>query len=68
MKILTVILTIIPKSQFFGQDYAVQKSDAYWISEWILEQKNITYSNKKIGFEKDGKINPFIHIERPCTK
>lgn len=41
-------IDIIPKSQFFGQDYEVLKSNAYWISEWILEQKKITYSNKKM--------------------
>jgi hypothetical protein len=38
---------IIPKSQVFGSDYSVQKSDAYWISAWILEQKKIQYSAKK---------------------
>jgi hypothetical protein len=27
------------QSQLFGQDYSVSKSDAYWISKWILEQK-----------------------------
>jgi hypothetical protein len=38
---------LIPKSQLFGQDYSVSKSDAYWISKWILEQKDIQYSSKK---------------------
>jgi hypothetical protein len=38
---------LIPKSQVFGQDYSVQKSDAYWISEWILKQKQLQYSSKK---------------------
>ncbi len=37
----------IPKSQVFGQDYEVTKSEAYWISEWILKQKSIQYSGKK---------------------
>lgn len=47
---------LIPKSQFFGQDYDVQKSDAYWISSWILEQKDLQYSCKKwTMFNKDGK-------------
>ena len=27
---------IIPASQVFGQDHDVSKSDAYWISAWIL--------------------------------
>jgi len=38
---------LIPKSQVFGQDYSVNKSDAYWISAWILEQKSLQYSRKK---------------------
>ena len=38
---------LIPDSQYFGRDYDVQKSDAYWVSEWILEKKNIQYSHKK---------------------
>lgn len=45
---------IIPKSQVFGEDYEVQKSDAYWISEWILQQKSLQYSRKKVQwFSKD---------------
>ncbi len=38
---------LIPKSQVFGQDWDVSKSEAYWISKWILEQKSIQYSSKK---------------------
>ena len=38
---------LIPKSQVFGQDYGVSKSEAYWISAWILEQKSLQYSIKK---------------------
>jgi hypothetical protein len=38
---------LIPKSQVFGQDYSVQKSETYWISEWILKQKSLQYSAKK---------------------
>jgi hypothetical protein len=38
---------LIPKSQVFGQDYSVTKSEAYWISEWILKQKSLQYSGKK---------------------
>lgn len=41
---------LIPASQVFGQDYSVQKSDAYWITKWILEQKDLQYSNKKSAF------------------
>lgn len=38
---------IFPKSQIFGQDWDIVKSDAYWIAAWILEKKNIQYSTKK---------------------
>lgn len=38
---------LIPKSQVFGQDYSVTKSEAYWISQWILKQKELQYSGKK---------------------
>lgn len=35
---------IIPASQVFGHDYEVMKSDAYWISAWIM---------KEIGMDAD---------------
>lgn len=38
---------LIPASQVFGQDYEVIKSKAWWISAWILEKKEIQYSQKK---------------------
>lgn len=38
---------LIPASQFFGEDYEVQKGNAYWISAWILDQKDLQYSSKK---------------------
>jgi len=41
---------IIPKSQVFGTDFEVQKSDAYWISAWILDQKELQYSSKKVSY------------------
>jgi hypothetical protein len=34
-----MVATNSKKSQLFKQDYSVSKSDAYWISKWILEQK-----------------------------
>lgn len=47
---------IIPASQVYGQDYDVIKSDAYWISAWILEKKSIQYSHKKEAwFDADTK-------------
>ena len=56
---------IIPASQVFGQDWDVQKSDAYWISAWILEKKSIQYSAKKQAwFDESGKMMPTYTIER----
>ena len=52
---------ILPKSQVFGVDYDVQKSEAYWIGAWILEQKEgFQYSEKKIGW-----FNPDTHRVEP---
>jgi hypothetical protein len=47
---------IIPKSQVFGPDLDVQKSEAYWIAAWILEKKDLQYSSKKQGW-----YNPDTH-------
>lgn len=56
---------IIPASQVFGMDYEVQKSDAYWISAWILEKKSIQYSSKKQAwFDENGNRLPDYTIER----
>ena len=55
---------IIPASQVFGMDYEVQKSDAYWISAWILEKKSIQYSSKKQAwFDENGHQLPTYTIE-----
>lgn len=57
--------SIIPKSQVFGRDWDVMKSEAYWISSWILEQKSIQYSAKKEAwFDEKGNMLPTYHIER----
>lgn len=57
---------ILPKSQVFGQDYSVNKSEAYWISEWILKQKSLQYSAKKEAwFDKETrKMLPTYKIEK----
>ena len=56
---------IIPASQVFGRDYEVMKSDAYWISAWILGKKNIQYSGKKQAwFDENGHMMPTYTIER----
>ena len=55
---------LIPASQIFGPDYDVQKSEAYWISEWILKKKNIQYSTKKeCWFDETGSMLPSYTIE-----
>ena len=60
---------LIPKSQVFGQDNEVVKSDAYWISAWILEQKTLQYSSKKWTiFNKDGKNIGAIEFEHHKPK
>lgn len=54
---------IIPASQVFGQDYEVVKSDAYWISAWILGKKNIQYSTKKEAwFDENGNMLPTYSV------
>lgn len=57
---------IIPKSQVFRQDYSVTKSEAYWISAWILEQKTIQYSGKKQAWfdSVTRKMQPTWKIEK----
>lgn len=56
---------VIPASQVFGQDWDVQKCDAYWISAWILSKKSIQYSQKKQAwFDENGKMLPTYTIER----
>ena len=56
---------ILPASQVFGMDYDVQKSDAYWISAWILSKKSIQYSTKKQAwFDENGHMMPTYTIER----
>lgn len=56
---------IIPASQVFGQDYEVMKSEAWWISAWILGKKSIQYSGKKQAwFDEDGHMMPTYTIER----
>lgn len=56
---------IIPSSQVYGQDFDVQKSDAYWISGWILEKKDLQYSSKKEAwFDESRNMLPTYQIEK----
>ena len=61
---------IIPASQVYGVDFGVVKSDAYWISEWILEKKSIQYSRKKEAwFDSNTKeMIPTYTIEKHCPE
>lgn len=48
---------LIPKSQVYGRDYDVSKSEAYWVTAWILDKKpELQASLKKwTNFSKAGK-------------
>lgn len=58
---------LIPDSQFFGPDYDVSKSDAYWIASWIIDKEDckLMVSTKKIGWynPSKGKVEPNVKIE-----
>lgn len=55
---------LIPASQYFGQDYSVTKSEAHWISAWILSKKELQYSDKKEAwFDENGNMQPTYHVE-----
>lgn len=56
---------IIPKSQVFGPDYEVSKSDAFWIAAWILEKKSIQYSQKKKAWfnKSTGNLEPHFEVK-----
>lgn len=59
-------IDIIPKSQVYGPDFDVLKSEAWWITEWILEKKSITFSRKKEAwFDVDSKeMQPHYIVEK----
>lgn len=61
---------ILPKSQVFGRDWDVLKSEAYWIAAWILEKKNLQYSGKKEAwfYTDTRKMAPSYHIDRHVPK
>lgn len=55
---------ILPASQIKGQDFEVRKCNAYWISAWVLEKKNLQYSSKKKAwFDEHGNKLPSYTIE-----
>lgn len=57
---------LIPASQVFGPDLDVSKSEAWWISAWILEKKDLQYSTKKVAdFDSDSRLRaPDVEIVR----
>ena len=59
--------TIIPKSQVFGTNYDVQKSEAYWIAAWFLEKEDVKLQcsfKKEAWFDKKtGDMLPTYRIE-----
>lgn len=55
---------IIPVSCVFGYDLEVRKSDAFWISMWIMEKKNLSFSPTKTAWFEDGKMLPSYDIRR----
>lgn len=61
---------IIPKSQVFGPDCEVTKSDAHWIAAWILEKKSIQYSSKKKAWfnRHTGRMEPHIEVRKHVPK
>lgn len=46
---------LIPDSQYFGRDYSVSKSDAYWIACWIIDKEDC---NLMVSTKKEGWYNP----------
>lgn len=61
---------LIPASQYYGQDYDVTKSEAHWISAWILEKKDLQYSSKKEAWfdSETGKMLPNITFKHHKPK
>lgn len=63
---------ILPKSQVYGPDYSVTKSDAYWIAAWLLEKKHLQYSKKKKAWfnRETGQMlpNKTIKVHKPENK
>lgn len=61
---------IIPKSQTFGFDQDVVKSEAMWISAWILERTGLQYSKKKSAWfdSESGNMLPSVTVIRHNAK
>lgn len=56
---------IIPVSQVYGQDFQSVKSEAWWISAWILDRVELQHSTKKVAyFDKDTKEKLDIIVQK----
>lgn len=56
---------VIPVSQIYGQDFQSVKSEAWWISAWILDKVELQHSTKKVAyFDKDTKEKLDIIIQK----
>ena len=57
---------VLPKSQVYGRDWDVMKSDAYWIAAWILKKKDLQYSGKKQAWfdSETGKRLPTYTVRK----
>lgn len=55
---------IIPKSQVFGRDNEVEKSDAWWIAAWVLDDKQLQHSMRKTAwFDENGFMLQTVIVE-----
>lgn len=61
---------LIPASQYFGEDYDKLKSNAHWISAWILGKKELQYSGKKEAWfdNESGKQLPKYTFDKHIPK
>ncbi len=57
---------VIPRSQIFGEDFSSSKSEAVWVSAWILERKGIQYSAKRAAWfdPETRKMYPDVQVIR----
>ncbi len=58
----------IPKSQVFGEDFEVQKSNAFWIAAWVLDKDDVSlqFSTKKQAWfcKETGEMLPTYTVEK----
>ncbi|MFA6831310.1 MAG: hypothetical protein WCR36_03440 [Bacteroidaceae bacterium] len=47
---------ILPISTIYGPDISRPSKNAWWVADWILRKKNLTYSQKIECFFQDGRM------------